>query len=68
MSGEADILWGYKAIGEHVGLSARQAKWRADQGELPTFKSGKTVCARRSTIAADMAAKEVAARRSEGSR
>ena len=57
-----DLLYGLEDIGEHVGLTARQVEHLVAKGELPTFKMGRTVCARRSTLAEHFAAQEVAAR------
>ena len=45
-----DLLYGFDAIGAHLGVSSRQAKHRAAVGDLPTFKLGRHVCARRSTL------------------
>ena len=61
--GSVDLLYGLAAIGEHVGLTARQVEHLVAKGELPTFKLGATVCARRSTMAKHFAAQEAAARR-----
>lgn len=59
---DGDILWGYLAIGQHLGLTGRQANWRADHGDLPVLTMGRTVCARRSAIAADIGEREAAAK------
>lgn len=39
------LLYGLKAIAEHVGITERQAKHLHDKGDLPTRKKGKRVCA-----------------------
>lgn len=39
------LLYGLKAIGDHIGLTERQAKHLHDKGDLPTRKKGKRVCA-----------------------
>jgi len=57
-----DLLYGLVAIGKAIGLGARQVQHLHDKGDLPTFKMGRTVCARRSTLAAHFAAQEAAAR------
>ncbi|RSU58919.1 hypothetical protein BRX36_19840 [Sphingomonas sp. S-NIH.Pt1_0416] len=57
----ADLLYGLAAIGDHLGLTARQVENLASKGELPTLKLASTVCARRSTIAKHFAAAERAA-------
>lgn len=57
-----DLLYGMAAIGEHIGLTARQVEHLAAKGGLPTFKLGGTVCARRTTLAAHFEAREAATR------
>lgn len=47
---ESDILTGHKAIARFLGLSPRQVSWHDEQGNLPTFRIGRTVCARKSTL------------------
>ena len=42
---KADTIYGIEAIADHVGMTARQAKYSADTGQLPSFKMGRTVCA-----------------------
>jgi hypothetical protein len=49
-AGESDILTGHKAIARFLGLSPRQISWHDEQGNLPTFRIGRTVCARKSTL------------------
>lgn len=58
---QTDLLYGLVAIGNAIGLGARQVQHLHDKGELPTFKMGRTVCARRSTLAKHFAAQEAAA-------
>jgi hypothetical protein len=60
--GSADLLYGLAAIGAHLEMTARQVEHLVTKGELPTFKLGRTVCARRSTLAKHFAAQEAAAR------
>ena len=50
-----DLLYGMPAIAEFIGLSTAQAKHLARGHLLPTFKLGKRVCARRSTLTAWLA-------------
>lgn len=45
-----DLLYGVKAIAEHLGLDEKTARHRVDRKVIPTFKMGGTVCARRSTL------------------
>ncbi|QND50816.1 DNA-binding protein [Phyllobacterium sp. 628] len=42
---DTDILTGHKAIARFLGLTPRQASWHDEQGNLPTFKLGRSVCA-----------------------
>lgn len=59
---DGDLLHGLPAIAGHLGIGARQAAHLKDTAGLPTFKLGKTVCARRSTLNAWLAEREAAAR------
>lgn len=61
----ADLLSGIDAIAAHLGWTPRATRHRHEQGELPTFTlgAGRTVYARRSTLAAHFAAQEAAAAR-----
>ena len=52
---DADLLYGLKAIGSAIGLGARQVQHLHDKGDIPTFKMGRTVCARRSELEAHFA-------------
>lgn len=63
MDTEHDLLTGFSAIAAHLGWTARQVKHRHENGGLPTFTlgSGRTVYARRSTLAKHFAAQEAAA-------
>jgi hypothetical protein len=64
-----DLLYGMGAIAKHLGITRRQAYHRHERGELPTFTMGagsKTICARKSTLDATLAAWESAARRHGG--
>lgn len=58
---EADLLYGAAAIAAHLELTSKQVYHLHDKGELPTFKVGATVCARRSALAAHFAALEAKA-------
>lgn len=57
----SDLLYGMEAIASHLTLTKRQALHLHEKGEIPTFKMGRTVCARRSTLAKHFAAAERAA-------
>ncbi|MFN3506231.1 MAG: hypothetical protein ACK4ZU_02060 [Allorhizobium sp.] len=50
MTDDAELLVGHKAIARFLGLSPRFVSWHDEQGRLPTFRMGKSVCARKSTI------------------
>jgi len=47
---DVDLLYGLEAIGAHLGLSSRQAEHLVSRGDLPTFKMGRVVCARKSEL------------------
>jgi len=47
---ETDILMSHKAIARFLGWKPRQVTWHDEQGNLPTFRIGRTVCARKSTL------------------
>lgn len=47
-----DLLYGLDAIGEAIGMGARQVQFLHGKGDLPTFKMGRTVCALRSALQA----------------
>jgi hypothetical protein len=58
-TGDADdVLHGMTAIAEAFGLNRRQAEHLKIEHGLPTFKVGKTVCARRGAVAAWFATQE----------
>lgn len=61
-----DLLTGYSEIAAACGWTLRQTQARAERGELPTFRlgAGRTVYARRSTLARHFAEQEKAAARS----
>ena len=45
-----DVLIGAKAIADETGIKVRQVYRLAELGELPTFKLGGTLAARRSEL------------------
>jgi len=59
---DRDLLTGCEEISKHLGWSLRATRHRHEKGELPTFTlgSGRTVYARRSTLAKHFAAQEAA--------
>lgn len=64
---DIDLLTGHEQIAGHLGWTIRQTKHRDAAGELPTFRmgSGRTVYARKSTLAKHFAAQEASARQSD---
>jgi hypothetical protein len=46
----ADLLYGVPAISEFLGITAAAVYHLAAKKRIPTFKVGKTVCARRARI------------------
>ena len=60
-----DLLYGVPAIAAHLEMTQPQVYHLHNKGELPTFKIGGKVCARRSTLAKHFAAQEAAARSSD---
>jgi hypothetical protein len=58
MSEPADLLYGFEAIGEHLGITGRQAEHLASKGGLPTFRLGRRVAARKSSLAAWLSDRE----------
>ena len=64
-----DMLYGVPAIAEAFRWRPRQVYHLADKHGLPTFKIGRTVCARRSDVRAwiaGIAAREAEAQRTRG--
>ena len=58
----SDILHGYKEVGAFLRMTPKQIEHRVRAGEVPHFKLGRTVCARRSTLNAWLADQEAASR------
>ncbi len=58
----ADLLYGVPAIAEHLQMTEPQVYHLHAKGEIPTFKVGGKVCARRSALAKHFAKLEAAAR------
>ena len=54
-SAAADMLYGTRAIADHLGIRPRQALHMVETGRLPHFRVGKIICARRSTLMAWLA-------------
>ena len=52
---KADLLYGAGSIAEYLGLTEDAVYHLARQRRLPTFRMGRTICARRSTLAAKLA-------------
>ncbi|ACE89483.1 hypothetical protein RHECIAT_CH0000490 [Rhizobium etli CIAT 652] len=47
---ETEVLTGHKAIARFLGLTPRQVSWHDEQGNMPTFRIGRTVCARKAKL------------------
>lgn len=47
---EPELIKGHKGIARFLGLTPRQVAWHDEQGNLPTFRIGRTVFARRSKL------------------
>ncbi|MCO5157564.1 MAG: DNA-binding protein [Aquamicrobium sp.] len=45
-----DLAKGMKAISEHLGITIRQGFHMHEQGLIPTFHIGRSVCAKRSAL------------------
>ena len=59
---DADLLLGVPALAAHLGLTARQVRNLIyDRDDLPVFKLGGSVAARKSTLAKHFARLEKAA-------
>ena len=58
----ADLLYGCEAIAEFLGIKERAAQHLVETNRIPFFKIGKTLCARRSTLAARIAELEAEGR------
>jgi len=63
---DSDLLYGVPAIAGHLGLTDRTVYHLHGKGKIPTFKMGKVVCARRSSLATWLSEQEAAARSGEG--
>lgn len=53
-----DLLMGAKAIADHLGITARQTYRLIYADDIPTFKLGGTVAARRTTLGVWLAEQE----------
>lgn len=47
-----DILWGAKEIARFLGCSEKSIWNMSQRRQIPTFRQGRRVCARRSTLRA----------------
>lgn len=55
MNDASELLYGIKTIARFLELSPRQTQHLHDTGQLPTFKLGRIICARKPTINAHFA-------------
>lgn len=47
---KSDVLIGVKAIGTYLNMTRPQAQHRIDQGIIPVFRLGGTICSRESVL------------------
>lgn len=47
---KSDLLIGVKAIGTYLNMTRPQAQHRIDNGTIPVFRLGGTICTRESTL------------------
>ena len=60
---DPDLLYGVPAIASCLKMTERQVYHLVAKSELPTFKIGSKVCARRSSLREWLAEKEAAAKK-----
>lgn len=58
----ADLLYGVAAIATFLGIPRRAAQHKIDTGDVPTFRLGKNICARRTGLRSWLAECEAAAK------
>lgn len=54
----ADLLYGAGPISRFMGLTEKQVRHRIEAGQIPSFKIGGTICARRSSLNSWLAEQE----------
>ena len=64
MHSSRGVLYGARAIGDHLGLKPRQVYSMADGGRLPVFRSGAVLCATPAVLDEWVTKREAEARRS----
>lgn len=62
MNADPDLLYGVPAIADCLKMRERQIYHLVQKGEIPTFKIGGKVCARKSSLMSWLAAKEAESR------
>lgn len=62
----ADLLYGAAPIANFLGITEKQARHRIDDGHIPTFRIGSTICARKITLTQWLADMEAKARTAGG--
>lgn len=62
-----ELLSGHKEIANFLGLTTRQVIWHDEQGNLPTFRIGRTVVARKAKLVSWIEEQEEAQRHKVGS-
>ncbi|WP_024898809.1 hypothetical protein [Brucella rhizosphaerae] len=46
----ADLLYGAAPIANFLGITEKQARHRIDDGHIPVFRIGGTICSRKATL------------------
>lgn len=62
----SDLIYGMPAIAAFLNIRTRQAYHLDERGDLPAFRLGGKVCARKTTLRDWLAAQEAAARTPAG--
>lgn len=65
---DGDLCYGVRAVAAALGVKHRQALRLVEEDRIPFWREGRTICARRSTLAAWVAEREAAARLKSASR
>jgi hypothetical protein len=66
--GAADVLYGVKAIAAFFGTPVKATRHRVEADEIPTFKMGRIVCARRSALSVWLAERQANTQAAAGAR
>jgi len=58
---KVDLLYGVPAIARYMDMREPQARHLCERGDIPTFRMGRIICSRRSTIDAHLAERQARA-------